>query len=382
MPDTRQIQVPDTEQCIAAPRRFGDDQRAVRAKRRETAEGPQSAERAEIEMIQNATQDAVAHAAPDTIADAGQVIRRGQLVAFPTETVYGLGGDATNAAAVAAIYEAKGRPAFNPLIAHVADLQAAMEIGTICGPAKALAEAFWPGPLTLVVAKSKRYPVCDLATAGLDTIAIRVPSHPVARQLLTAAGRPLAAPSANRSGHVSATTAQHVHDDLGEHAVMILDGGACGIGLESTIVLADSKAVTILRDGAITRDALANFVGADGLLDQAGRPPSMVGRPNAPGQLVSHYAPQAHVRLNARSCDPGEAFLAFGPQTQAHEQSARTINLSASADLREAAANLFAALRQLDRSGASVIAVAPVPETGLGIAINDRLRRAAAPNRQ
>lgn len=309
-------------------------------------------------------------ATADAIDDAAAALREGRLVAFPTETVYGLGADATNARAVAAIFEAKGRPRFNPLIAHVADAEDAARFAVLERTARALTEAFWPGALTLVLKKQPNCPIADLATAGLDTVALRVPSHPIARALIRAAGRPIAAPSANRSGHVSPTTAAHVEADLGDKVAMILDDGPCAIGVESTVVDVSGPEPVMLRAGGVTREAIEAVLRSPlaAHLDDDDRPAS-------PGQLASHYAPSAAVRLNASTARPGEAFLAFGPN--AANSDGPMINLSPSGDLIEAAANLFAALRALDASGAATIAVMPIPERGLGEAINDRLRRAA-----
>jgi len=311
-------------------------------------------------------------AASDTsIDDAARVIREGGLVAFPTETVYGLGADAGNGAAVAAIFDAKGRPSFNPLIVHVPDLAAAETLGVFSDAARALAVAFWPGPLTLVVMRRAGCPVADLATAGLDTLALRVPDHPVAQQLLRRAGRPLAAPSANRSGHVSPTLARHVDEDLGDRVALILDGGATVYGVESTVVDASGSGVALLRPGAVTADDLAQVLG-----HAIARGAVVADAPVSPGQLGSHYAPKARLRLDVDAARDGEALLAFGP---AAPSNGFVINLSPSGDLGEAAANLFAALRAFDAAGSIAVAVMPIPEKGLGVAINDRLRRAAAP---
>jgi L-threonylcarbamoyladenylate synthase len=308
---------------------------------------------------------------------AARTLAAGGLVAFPTETVYGLGADATNGAAVARLYEAKDRPSFNPLIAHVAGAAAARTLARFDSAAQRLAAAFWPGPLTLVLPKRVDCPVAELATAGLDTIAVRVPSHPIARAILIAFGRPVVAPSANRSGHVSPTTAQHVLADLRGRIELILDGGPTPMGLESTIVACLDRAV-LLRPGALPRADIERLV----KLAQAPRsvaPPAHVDElPIAPGALASHYAPRAPLRLNARHVEAHEALLAFGPT--AVEGAARAVlNLSPRGDLIEAAANLFSHLRALDASGAAAIAVMPVPRAGLGEAINDRLERAAAP---
>lgn len=313
---------------------------------------------------------AIRPATTDAITDAASALVEGRLVAFPTETVYGLGADATNARAVAAIFEAKGRPRFNPLISHVADAEDAARFALLGPQARALADAFWPGALTLVLKKRPDCAIAELVSAGLDTVALRVPSHPVAQALIRAAGRPIAAPSANRSGHVSPTTAAHVQADLGEKVTIILDDGPCMIGVESTVVDVSGSEPALLRAGGVTREALEAVVGAT-LAVQIGE----AERPSSPGQLASHYAPRAAVRLEAIAPRPGEAFLAFGPTSSEHN--GPMVNLSPTGDLIEAAANLFAALRRLDASGATTIAVAPVPDTGLGEAINDRLRRAA-----
>lgn len=309
----------------------------------------------------------------DAIEEAGRLIRSGALVAFPTETVYGLGADATNGRAVAAIFEAKGRPRFNPLIVHVPDLAAAERIAVLTPAARTLANAFWPGPLTLVLKRRPEANVSDLVSAGLDTLAVRVPAHGVAQALLAAVGRPLAAPSANRSGRVSPTTAGHVLDDLDGRVRMILDGGATVHGLESTVLDATGDRVRLLRPGAVPREAVEAVLGAV----LADGPASDDAHPASPGQLASHYAPNAALRLDARDVRPGEALLAFGGNVPA--TSGASLNLSPGGDLAEAAAGLFAALRALDRTGVTTIAVMPIPDHGLGEAINDRLRRAAAP---
>jgi L-threonylcarbamoyladenylate synthase len=310
------------------------------------------------------------------VAAAARSLSDGGLVAFPTETVYGLGADATNAAAIARLYQAKGRPAFNPLIAHVGDLAAARQIARFDAPALALAEAFWPGPLTLVLPKADGCAVADLATAGLDTVAIRIPAHPVAREILRRFGRPVVAPSANLSGHVSPTTAAHVDSDLAGRIDLIVDGGAVAVGVESTIVGCFDQPM-LLRPGGLPRTDIERVLG--GLLLQ---PPldadSDNGQPLAPGMLASHYAPRARVRLQADSIEPGEALLAFGlGAISGIDAASAVMNLSARGDLTEAAANLFGHLRALDARGARTIAVMPIPDEGLGEAINDRLRRAA-----
>jgi len=311
------------------------------------------------------------------VGRAARVIAAGGLVAFPTETVYGLGADAESGEAVARLYEAKGRPAFNPLIAHVPDLAAAKRLAHFDTAAARLAAAFWPGPLTLVLPRRADCPVAELATAGLDTIAVRVPSHPVARDILLAFGGAVVAPSANRSGHVSPTTAQHVLADLAGCIELIVDGGPTPMGLESTIVACLDRPA-LLRPGALPREAIEHVVPlADAPTAAA---PAADEVPLAPGQLASHYAPRARLRLDAASVAPGEALLAFGPTPAAGtERAALVLNLSPRGDLIEAAARLFSHLRALDASGAATIAVMPVPRAGLGEAINDRLERAAAP---
>jgi len=303
------------------------------------------------------------------IAAAARALRGGALVAFPTETVYGLGADATNGRAVAAVFAAKGRPKFNPLIVHVPGAEEAERHVTFSPLARRLADAFWPGALTLVLPRRADSELSLLVSAGLDTVAVRAPSHPVARALLLAVERPLAAPSANRSGRVSPTTAAHVAEELGDAVETILDGGPTALGLESTIVGFDGGAPVLLRPGAIAR---AEIEAVAGPLQE--RKTATV---NAPGQTASHYAPRARLRLNAADAAAGEALLAFGPHGPRDAKAA--MNLSASGDVREAAANLFAMLRALDAGGAKTIAVMPIPTTGLGEAINDRLERAAAP---
>jgi len=292
------------------------------------------------------------------------------LVVFPTETVYGLGGDATDERAVARIFAAKGRPRFNPLIVHIPDLEAAEAIAEFDERAREAAARFWPGPLTLVLKRRAASGVSLLACAGLDTVAVRAPAHPVAQALLRAATIPLAAPSANRAGRVSPTTAAHTVD-LAGRAALILDGGACPIGIESTILDLSGRVPALLRSGGVTLEALTALFGEIDLPDAAGA------APRAPGQLASHYAPNLPVRVCAVSARPGEALLAFGPT--APPGFAKTRFLSRNGDLAEAAANLFALLRALDRPEFTAIAVMPIPEVGLGLAINDRLRRAAAP---
>jgi L-threonylcarbamoyladenylate synthase len=310
------------------------------------------------------------------VAVAARSLREGGLVAFPTETVYGLGADAGNAGAIARLYEAKGRPAFNPLIAHVGDLAAAQRIARFDALATRLAQAFWPGPLTLVLAKAPGCAVADLATAGLDTIAVRVPAHRIAREILRAFGGPVVAPSANLSGHVSPTTAAHVRNDLAGRIDLIIDGGAVEVGVESTIV-GCFEAPMLLRPGGVPRGEIERVLGRT-LLQPPDDAESDSGQPLAPGMLASHYAPRTKVRLNADRLEAGEALLAFGPRAiSGIEAASAVLNLSPRGDLTEAAANLFGYLRALDARGARAIAVMPVPDHGLGEAINDRLRRAA-----
>jgi L-threonylcarbamoyladenylate synthase len=308
------------------------------------------------------------------LAQAAAILRRGGLVAFPTETVYGLGADATDAEAVARIYAAKERPSFNPLIAHVDSFRTARIQGVFDETATHLAEAFWPGPLTLVVPVAPTCTISDLARAGLDSIGLRVPAHPLAHALLERTGRPVAAPSANRSGRVSPTDADHVLGDLKGRIDAVLDGGASQVGVESTIVSCLEGVPHLLRPGGVPREAIEARIG-----QKLEAPAEAESSPLAPGMLASHYAPRAHVRLNATSIRLGEAALLFGDEPPAGAELAlASLNLSKSGDLVEAAAHLFSYLRQLDASGAATIAVSPVPETGLGEAINDRLRRAAA----
>jgi len=307
----------------------------------------------------------VVPATAEAIAQAARLIRHGGLVAFPTETVYGLGGDATNGRAVAAIFAAKDRPRFNPLICHVLDAAQAGILAELDERARALAQRFWPGPLTLVLPRRASSPISLLATAGLDSVAVRAPDHSVARALVEAAGVPIAAPSANRSGMLSPTAADHVAASLGERVAMILDGGPCRVGLESTIVGLIGPRPTLLRPGGLAPEAIEAVVGP---LAAPG------GAVLAPGMLSRHYAPGRPVRLEAKDRRPGEALLGFAGAVADAD-----LDLSPSGDLAEAAANLFAMLRVLDRPEVAAIAVAPVPEAGLGVAINDRLRRAATP---
>jgi L-threonylcarbamoyladenylate synthase len=310
----------------------------------------------------------------DAVAEAARCLAAGGLVAFPTETVYGLGADATDGKAVARLYAAKGRPSFNPLIAHVADVAAARALATFDGTAERLAAAFWPGPLTLVLRQRADCPVAELATAGLDSIAVRVPDHPVARGILCALRRPVVAPSANRSGHVSPTTAAHVLTDLRGRVDLILDGGPTSVGIESTIVACLDRPI-LLRPGGAPRHAIERALGA-ALADAPEQPDA----PLAPGMLASHYAPRTKLRLDAERVRPGEVLLAFGPDRLAGaERVSHILNLSPDGDLVEAAANLFSHLRALDAHRGTAIAVMKIPHDGLGEAINDRLARAAAP---
>lgn len=304
---------------------------------------------------------------------AAEALHDGQLVAFPTETVYGLGADATNDVAVASIFEAKGRPTFNPLIVHVKDLAQASRYADLGPVGEKLAGQFWPGGLTLVAPRRADCTLSLLVSAGLDTVALRVPAHDVAQALLSAADRPLAAPSANPSGRLSPTEAAHVADGLGDCAQLafILDGGACALGLESTVIgLPPESPPTLLRPGAVPREEIEAVLGAP-LADPA--PHGDTEGRSSPGMLASHYAPEAPLRLDATDVHADELLLGFGPVDCA-------LNLSPAGDLHEAAANLFSMLRQLDAAAhGKRLAVSPIPNTGLGDAINDRLRRAAAP---
>jgi L-threonylcarbamoyladenylate synthase len=337
---------------------------------------PQGADFGDFEPVTTGLTTEISPAGAAELAQAARALAEGRLVAFPTETVYGLGADATNADAIARLYQAKGRPAFNPLISHVADLAAAEKIARFDAPALALARAFWPGPLTLVLPKTRDCAVAELATAGLDTIAIRIPSHPVARAILHAFGKPVVAPSANISGHVSPTTAQHVESDLAGRIDLIVDGGPVEVGVESTIVGCFEEPM-LLRPGGLPREEIERVLGRALL-----QPPSDVendsAQPLAPGMLSSHYAPRTRVRLNATDIAPGEVLLAFGSPLKDAERAAAVMNLSERGDLNEAATHLFGYLRALDARMAQTIAVMPIPNHGLGEAINDRLRRAAA----
>jgi L-threonylcarbamoyladenylate synthase len=307
-------------------------------------------------------------ATPAAIASAAERLRAGELVAFPTETVYGLGGDATKDESVAAIFAAKGRPRFNPLIVHLSRADEAEKIAQIDSRAALLMQRFWPGPLSLVLRRAPRCQLSLLASAGLDTLALRVPSHPVALELLRAVGRPIAAPSANRSGRVSPTTADHVLSELDSRIAAVLDGGPCRVGIESTVIDLTGMTPLVLRQGGVAVEEVAALLGPIAA-------PAAGEAPRAPGMLASHYAPNLPLRLNATSIEAGEALLAFGPDSPSGAR--ETLYLSKSGDVQEAAANLFAMLRALDRAEFTAIAVMPIPEQGLGRAINDRLRRAA-----
>lgn len=302
-----------------------------------------------------------------TIAATYAALTRGELVGLPTETVYGLAGDATNPLAIAAIYEAKGRPRFNPLISHVGGLDAAKQQGEFSPLAEELARAFWPGPLTLVLPRTATATVCDLACAGLATIALRVPAHPLALELLNTFGRPLAAPSANISGRPSPTTAAHVQEELGDKIALVLDGGRCGIGIESAVISVEGDCATLLRQGGLSRGEIEAVSGP--LLTPT---QSDFAAPASPGMVLRHYAPEAPVMINQIIAPPGGVLIGFGKV-----EDDPAFNLSPTGDLREAAANLFAYLRAADAKRPNAICIAPIPNDGLGEAINDRLTRAA-----
>lgn len=306
---------------------------------------------------------------PAGIARAADLLSEGQLVGMPTETVYGLAGDAENDMACARIFEAKGRPRFNPLIVHLPSLEAAERLAILNPMARKLAAAFWPGPLTLVLPLRDGHGLSSLVTAGLETVALRLPAHPVMRAVLTAFGRPVAAPSANPSGRISPSTAQHVLSGLDGKIAAVLDGGPCGVGLESTILAPSDHATRLLREGGLPREAIEPLTGP--LVTD-----TTPGKVQAPGQLSSHYAPHTPVRLNSPLTDPEAIRVGFGPGNA-------DLTLSASGDLIEAAANLFSTLHAADelarRKHAAEIHIAPIPDQGLGRAINDRLTRAAAP---
>ena len=302
------------------------------------------------------------------IAAAAAALERGELVAFPTETVYGLGADATNDLAVAQVFETKGRPSFNPLIVHVSDLPSARALGRFSLDATRLAEAFWPGPLTLVVPRAGGCAVSLLASAGLDTIALRVPDHPLTLELLRRFNQPMVGPSANPSGGVSPTSPAHVERYLGDRIAMVLDGGDCRVGVESTVIACLYDTCRLLRPGGLPKEAIEKLLGQP--LAQAA--PGL--KLHSPGLMASHYAPRAAIRLNAQSAEPGETYVGFGPVYRA-----AALTLSATGDLVEAAANLFRLLQAADAAGVERLAIAPIPTHGLGEAINDRLSRAAAP---
>jgi L-threonylcarbamoyladenylate synthase len=312
---------------------------------------------------------------PDKLIQrASELLLKDKLVSFPTETVYGLGGNALSDTAVAAIYAAKGRPEFNPLIVHVHSLEAAKKYAQFTALAETLAQHFWPGPLTLVLKRRSDCPLSLLVSAGMDTVALRIPSHPIAQALLKKSGLPIAAPSANRSGRISPTEAAHVKDEMGDRVELILDGGACSVGIESTVVGFENDIPVVLRPGSISPEALSHIAGINVTYTSSNAIA-------APGMLASHYAPNASVRLNATSVAGDEGLLAFGGNFPTG--AATTLNLSPSGDLSEATVNLFKMLRALDASGVKKIAVMPIPESGenaaLAVAINDRLQRAAAP---
>jgi L-threonylcarbamoyladenylate synthase len=322
----------------------------------------------------------IAAPTPETIEEAAQILCDGGLVAFPTETVYGLGANALDGRAVAGIFAAKNRPAINPVIVHVAKREDAEKYVEFDARAKGLMQAFWPGPLTMILPKKKEGGVSDLVSAGLDTIAIRMPNHSVALSLIEKAGVPIAAPSANASGEPSATTPRHVRESLGDRVQMIIAGGACAVGLESTVLDLSGDVPVIVRPGAVTEEDLEPYLGAVAI-DLGAHD-----KPRSPGQLLKHYAPSIPVRLNAVDVESGEGLLAFGSTKFmgvkgggfAKEMGdGKFRNLSENGDLHEAAANLFTMLRELDNNANTRIAVMNIPDKGLGVAINDRLRRAA-----
>ncbi|MEI6987107.1 MAG: L-threonylcarbamoyladenylate synthase [Rhodospirillaceae bacterium] len=319
-----------------------------------------------------------------SITRAAELLGEGELVAFPTETVYGLGADAGNDAAVKALFAAKGRPRFNPLIVHVHDMEAAERVAVFDDRARILGCCLWAGPFTIVLPRHPHSGISPLVCAGLDTIAVRVPASQVARALLKEFGRPIAAPSANRSGGLSPTSPMHVAADLNDRVAMILAGGRCQVGIESTILDASVTPPCLLRPGRVGRREIEGLIGPINVVDEAGADNAdnadnaATFAPKSPGQLASHYAPNLPVRLNAVTVAPSEALLAFGPDRLVRGGATR-LNLSPDGDLLEAAANLFAMLHSLDNRDYTAIAVMPIPERSIGIAINDRLRRAAAP---
>lgn len=326
--------------------------------------------------LSHAATDNVRPADADAVAEAAVLLRAGRLVAFPTETVYGIGADATNDIAVAHVFEAKGRPRFNPLIVHFADAEAAAGEAVFDDRARALAAAFWPGPLTLVLPRAAETRISRLVSAGLDTVAVRVPGHVIAQKLLNAAAIPVAAPSANRFGDISPTTAAHVAKSLGTAPAVILDGGPARIGIESTVVDLSEPQAALLRPGGVPTEAIEAAIGP--LMRPREDAPGAARK--SPGRVARHYAPRTPLRSDAHDVRPGEALLAFGPDLPPGvENAVRVLNLSLTGDTTEAAANLFAMLHELDTAGADAIAAMPVPDGGLGAAINDRLRRAAQP---
>ena len=320
--------------------------------------------------------DRIVRPTAGTIERAAAMLRAGRLVGFPTETVYGLGGDAGNRQAVRAIFAAKGRPAHNPLIVHFADAAAAFAHVRADARARQLADRFWPGGLTLVMARRADSPIAGSACAGLDTVAVRVPGHPIAGQLLAAAACPVAAPSANSSGEISPTMAAHVIDSLGDRVEMVLDGGPCPVGVESSVLDISAATPCLLRPGAVSQEKIEAVIGPVTTLGAgAGAGDTAAARPRSPGLLDRHYSPTLPLRLEATSAAPDEALLAFGPDPPSG--AAVTLNLSPAGDLEEAARNFYAMLRLADRADVRGIAVMGIPQQGLGLAINDRLRRAA-----
>ncbi|GAB5388424.1 MAG: L-threonylcarbamoyladenylate synthase [Alphaproteobacteria bacterium] len=316
-------------------------------------------------------------ATPAAIGEAADILRAGRLVAFPTETVYGLGADARNPDAVARIFAAKGRPSINPLITHVADIPHAQKLGRFCTYAEELAAAFWPGPMTLVLHRQDDAELADAVTAGLPTVAIRIPAHPVAQALLTASGLAIAAPSANPSGRLSPTAPGHVAQELDGKVELVLAAGRADAGLESTVIDLTGPAPRLLRPGTISAEEVEAVL--EGPVERISTSDAKLAEaPPSPGLLLRHYAPRLPLRLNARSVEPGEALLAFGPNPFIAKGAAEVANLSPKGDLAEAASNLFAMLHHLDRpQDFTAIAVAPIPDHGIGLALNDRLQRAA-----
>lgn len=313
------------------------------------------------------------------LTKADKVLQAGGLVGVPTETVYGLAGDATNPQAVAKIFELKGRPSFNPLILHCSDLDQAQTLGVFNSNALTLATHFWPGPLTLVVPKKPGSVIAKTATAGLNSVALRITAHPVMRQLAHRLGGPIAAPSANKSGSLSPTSAEAVSEQFGDGLDLILDGGPCRVGVESTVIACLTDQVQILRPGGLSHEQIAAVVGLEEMRSSAQEDAVI----RSPGATLNHYAPRTPVRINATDVKPGEAALLFGDQSLDGLHSAISVcNLSLKSDLNEAAANLFQMLRQLDKVGAKSIAVATIPNNHLGAAINDRLHRASVAKMQ